>query len=84
MHAMQKILLLLVVASVLVEHRNREPYAALGLARWPKPSWTAVKKRYHELSLRYHPDRPTGDAERMRRVNEAYEYLAWLKQNNKL
>lgn len=32
-----------------------------------------AKKKYRELSKKYHPDMPTGDAEKMKQVNIEYE-----------
>lgn len=34
-----------------------------------------VKRQYHKLCLKWHPDRPTGDEEAMKRVNEEWDYL---------
>ena len=35
-----------------------------------------IKKSYRKLSLEYHPDRPNGNAEKFKKVNEAYETLS--------
>jgi len=75
LHFALAILMIIVLLSALAEHRNREIYADLELSRWPKPSWGTVQKRYRELALKYHPDRAGGDADRMRRLNEAYKKL---------
>jgi hypothetical protein len=45
-------------------------YEVLGVA-WDAPPAT-VRRAYLELARRYHPDRPGGDAARMRLVNEAW------------
>ncbi len=37
-------------------------------------TYNEIRQRYIELSKRYHPDR-TGDAEKMKQVNEAYEII---------
>lgn len=35
-----------------------------------------IKKRYRKLSLRHHPDRPTGDADTFRVLNRAQQVLS--------
>ena len=34
-----------------------------------------IKKKYHELSLKYHPDKNNGEDEKFKKINEAYEIL---------
>ena len=34
-----------------------------------------IKKSYRKLSLNYHPDRQTGDAEKFKKISEAYEVI---------
>ncbi len=34
-----------------------------------------IKKAYRKLSLQYHPDKPTGDSEKFKQINEAYQVL---------
>ncbi len=38
-------------------------------------SQDAIKKAFRKLSLKYHPDKPTGDAEKFKEINEAYQTL---------
>lgn len=44
----------------------------------------AIKKAYFELVKIYHPDKPTGNADKFREIKEAYDYLmkASLKNEN--
>lgn len=34
-----------------------------------------IKKAYRKLSLKYHPDKPTGSSEKFKEINEAYQIL---------
>ena len=36
-------------------------------------SMEAVKKQYRKLAMKYHPDRPTGDTEIFKQINNEYE-----------
>lgn len=38
-------------------------------------SESEIKKAYRKLSLQYHPDKQTGDAEKFKNINEAYQTL---------
>ena len=40
-----------------------------------EPGRTLVVKRYRELSRAFHPDCPTGDAEKMKILNAHYDVL---------
>ena len=35
----------------------------------------AIKKKYRKLSLKYHPDKPTGDIEMFKKITGAYEII---------
>lgn len=48
-------------------------YETLGVAR--TASQAEIKKAWRKLSSQYHPDRDTGNVERMAAVNAAYEIL---------
>jgi DnaJ-class molecular chaperone len=49
-------------------------YETLGV---PKDvSTKELKRKYRELSLQYHPDKPGGSTEKFQQINEAYETLS--------
>ncbi|MCY3960363.1 MAG: DnaJ domain-containing protein [bacterium] len=52
---------------------ERSHYDVLGVSPGAKPD--AIRRAYLRQARRWHPDRQTGDAERMRAVNEAWEVL---------
>lgn len=35
-----------------------------------------IKKAFHEMALIHHPDKPTGDTEMFKLINEANEFLS--------
>jgi DnaJ-class molecular chaperone len=49
-------------------------YTILGVSENATPD--QIKKQYRKLSLEYHPDRPGGDANKFKMINEAYETLS--------
>ena len=49
-------------------------YAILGLPK--NASQEQIKKQYRKLSLECHPDRPGGNANKFKELNEAYETLS--------
>ncbi len=57
----------------------REALETLGLP--PLVTREEIRKRYHKLVRDVHPDRPGGDAERMERINRAYETLMEYVEN---
>jgi DnaJ-class molecular chaperone len=53
---------------------SQTPYEALGLQRGATEE--EVKKAYRKLALRLHPDKPTGDAEKFKKIQGAYDILS--------
>lgn len=49
-------------------------YEDLGIAK--NASQDEIKKAFRKLSLKYHPDKPSGDAEKFKCINEAYQTLS--------
>lgn len=56
---------------------ERSHYDVLGVSPDAKPE--AIRRGYLRQARRWHPDRPTGDAERMRAVNEAWDVLGDIR-----
>ncbi|MDE0117675.1 MAG: J domain-containing protein [bacterium] len=52
-------------------------YDVLGVSPSAKPD--AVRRAYLRQARRWHPDRPSGDTERMRAVNEAWQVLGDIR-----
>lgn len=63
-----------------------DPYKVLGVS--PNATEAQIKEAYRELAKKYHPDKyvdnPLADlaAEKMREINEAYDYLMKNKNQN--
>ena len=49
-------------------------YEDLGVAK--NASQDEIKKAFRKLSLKYHPDKPSGDSEKFKCINEAYQTLS--------
>lgn len=56
---------------------ERSHYDVLGVSPGAKPD--AIRRAYLRQARRWHPDRPSGDTERMRAVNEAWQVLGDLR-----
>mmetsp|Transcript_12351 Transcript_12351/g.28999 ORF Transcript_12351/g.28999 Transcript_12351/m.28999 type:complete len:592 (-) Transcript_12351:35-1810(-) len=54
-------------------YQNFEPHRILEVSRGS--STAEVKKAFRKMSLQYHPDKPTGDAEKFMLVKKAYDVL---------
>lgn len=52
---------------------HREAFEVLGLPE--SSSKDEIKKTYRKLAGKYHPDKSDGDAERFKKINEAYQFL---------
>lgn len=52
----------------------KDYYKVLGISKTATDE--EIKKAYKKLSLKYHPDRPKGDEEKFKELNEAYEILS--------
>lgn len=53
---------------------NKDYYEVLGIAKGA--SKDEVKKAFHKLAHKYHPDKAGGDAERFKEASEAYSVLS--------
>lgn len=49
-------------------------YDILNVSQQSSPD--EIKKNYRKLSLEFHPDRPNGNAEKFKKISEAYETLS--------
>lgn len=49
------------------------PHEILGVARGA--SFEEIRTAYKRLAMRWHPDRPNGDAEQFQRINQAFETI---------
>ncbi|PIR66367.1 MAG: molecular chaperone DnaJ [Parcubacteria group bacterium CG10_big_fil_rev_8_21_14_0_10_36_14] len=52
---------------------EKDYYKILDLSR--SASADEIKRRFRELAHKYHPDKPGGDAEKFKEINEAYQVL---------
>lgn len=59
---------------------QKDYYQILGVER--KASKEEIKKAFHKLAHKYHPDKKGGDEERFKEVNEAYQVLSNEKKRS--
>jgi molecular chaperone DnaJ len=52
----------------------KDYYQILGIDK--KASKDEIKKAYHKLALKYHPDKNGGDDKKFKEINEAYQVLS--------
>lgn len=50
-----------------------DPFMTLGVDE--NATESEIKKAYHKLALKFHPDKPTGDEEEFKKISRAYEQL---------
>lgn len=55
------------------EMANFDPYEILGVST--SSSAKEIKKKYREMSLKYHPDKPTGNEKLFMKLTKAYDAL---------
>ncbi len=53
---------------------KRDYYEVLGVDK--KASKDDIKKAFHKLAHKLHPDKATGDADKFKEVSEAYSILS--------
>ncbi|XP_061192090.1 translocation protein SEC63 homolog [Saccostrea echinata] len=61
------------VSQIHIEYQEYDPYAELGLDVGATKE--EIKKAYKKLSLKYHPDKPTGDHKKFMKIAKAYTAL---------
>ena len=57
---------------------NKEYYELLNINK--NASQDEIKKSYRKLALKYHPDKPSGDPEKFKQINKAYETLSDIEK----
>ncbi|XP_048767691.1 translocation protein SEC63 homolog [Ostrea edulis] len=61
------------VSQIHIEYQEYDPYGELGLDVGATKE--EIKKAYKKLSLKYHPDKPTGDHKKFMKIAKAYTAL---------
>nr|XP_022289100.1 translocation protein SEC63 homolog [Crassostrea virginica] len=61
------------VSQIHIEYQEYDPYAELGLDIGATKE--QIKRAYKKLSLKYHPDKPTGDHKKFMKIAKAYTAL---------
>ena len=65
---------------------NKDPYKVLGVS--PDATDADIKKAYHELARKYHPDNYTDNplsdlaSEKMKEINDAYDAIVNERKGN--
>jgi len=59
---------------------NIDYYKTLGVSE--SASESEIKKAFHKLAYQYHPDRPGGNEQKFKEINEAYQVLTDKKAKN--
>ena len=57
-----------------------DPYKTLGIPK--HATLKDIKTKYRRLAKRYHPDKPTGDQEKMQRINRAFDIIGDKKKKS--
>jgi DnaJ-class molecular chaperone len=55
----------------------KNPYDVLGVSS--ECSEADLRATYHRLAVQFHPDKPTGDAERFKEISAAYQHIRRLR-----
>jgi curved DNA-binding protein CbpA len=48
-----------------------------------RATFEQIKKAHRKLALKYHPDKPDGDEERMQKINAAFDRLEEQEKSKK-
>ena len=48
-------------------------YKALGISK--NATQAEIKKEYYKLAVKYHPDKPTGNATKFKEISNAYSII---------
>jgi len=56
-------------------------YALLGIT--PSATSSEIKEAFRKQSMKYHPDRPTGNKDKFNKIKEAYNILSDTQKRNR-